>query len=115
MAKVRFRPSNYLEFEIDGNSHVEIFKQLADFSEVFTDEPCGLCKSEDTRFIVRNVDDNNFYERKCMSCNGKLAYGQHKKGGSLFPKRTIDDEYDRVNKGWFKWVPDGEPTKKKKK
>lgn len=116
--KVRFKPSDYLEFEIEGTTQKDIFKQLASLGEIFTDEVCGVCKNEDTRYVVRTVDDNDFFEKKCFSCFSRIQFGQAKSGGSLFPKRKLEDgSYDKENQGWSKWVPsdDTETPKKKKK
>ena len=121
--KLRFKPSPYFEFEIEGTTQKDFFQAIADIGEIFTDEPCGVCKSTDTRYRVRNVDSNNFFEKVCNKCFARLAFGQHKKTpGSLFPKRKFEDgSYDVKNQGWSKWIPpeddeeEEEPTPKKKK
>lgn len=92
-----------LNVEIDENSAKDVFKRLAEFQEVFDETNCGLCGNENLQFVVRTVEGNDYYELKCKDCNGKLAYGQHKSGGSLFPKRK--DHYE--SKGWHKWKPEG--------
>lgn len=100
--KVKYNTKNTrLQVEIEGNSAKEIFKQLAEFQEVFDEDKCGLCGSQNLKFVCRTVDGNDFFEIKCLKCFGKLAFGQHKTGGSLFPKRKIDGEYK--NQGWYKW------------
>ena len=40
---------------------------------------------------MRTVDDNEYYELRCMDCGAKLAFGSMKKGGGLFPKRKDAD------------------------
>ena len=96
-----------LKVKLEAKSAKDVFKALAEFQEVFDEANCGLCNSEELQFLVRTVDGNDFYELKCKSCGAKLAFGQHKSGGSLFPKRKLaDGSYDYKNKGWFKWSPD---------
>ncbi|PIR63096.1 MAG: hypothetical protein COU64_06435 [Candidatus Pacebacteria bacterium CG10_big_fil_rev_8_21_14_0_10_40_26] len=107
--KVNYKTMNQrLSVEIDAESAKDVFKKLAEFQEIFDESCCGLCKNEDLQFIVRTVDGNDYYELKCNKCYGKLAFGQHKSGGSLFPKRKKDDgSFDGENKGWHKWNGNG--------
>lgn len=107
-------------FEIEGSTQKEIFEQLALVDEVFAGEPCGLCEDVNTKFIVREVDGNKYYERKCGNCGGKLAYGQNKTGGTLFPKRKVENDvgeevYDKEAHGWHRWVPNADEAKPKSK
>jgi hypothetical protein len=97
--------NNRLKVEIDANTPKEVFKELASFQEVFAETICGACNSEDLKFQVRTVEGNDYYEMRCKSCFAKLSFGQNKTGGGLFPKRKIDGEYDKENKGWHKWQP----------
>ena len=64
------------------------------------------------RFVVRNVDGNDYYELRCNDCGAVLAFGQHKKGGTLFPKRKDDEGNYLPNKGWHKWSPEAKESKK---
>lgn len=88
-----------LAVEIESDSVKDAFKQLAEFQEVFDESNCGLCSNDDLQFVVRTVEGNDFYELRCRKCSGKLAFGQHKTGGSLFPKR----KEHASSKGWHKW------------
>ena len=46
------------------------------------------------------------FKKTLKSCGAKLAFGQHKTGDSLFPKRkAADGSYDNKTRGWFKWSP----------
>ena len=55
--------------------------------------------------VVRENDGNEFYELRCLDCGAKLAFGAHKKGGGLFPRRKdIDGEW-LSDRGWQKWNP----------
>ncbi len=106
--KINYQTKNRLNVELEADSTKEVFKQLAEFQEVFDEANCGLCDNDDLQFVVRTIDGNDFYELKCKNCSGKLVYGQHKSGGSLFPKRKLaDGSYDKENHGWHKWTPNG--------
>ncbi len=106
--KVTYETKNArLAVEIESDKVKDVFKQLAEFQEIFDEEKCGSCKSENIKFQVRNVEGNDFFEMKCDDCGAKLAFGQYKTGGGLFPKRKKEDgTYDRVTRGWRKWVPE---------
>jgi cytochrome c5 len=97
--------NNRFQLEVEANSPKDAFKKVAEFQEVFEGETCGACQSDDVRFQVRGVEGNDYYELKCNACFAKLAFGQHKVGGTLFPKRKLaDGSYDKENKGWHKWT-----------
>jgi hypothetical protein len=104
--KVFFKANDRLSFELEGSGQKEIFKELALIQEIFSEESCGLCDKDNLRFVVRNVDGNDYYELRCNGCGGVLSFGQHKKGGTLFPKRKDDDGNYLQNKGWHKWTKD---------
>jgi hypothetical protein len=44
---------------------------------------CGVCGSENIKFVVRVVDDNEYYELRCMDCGAILSFGQHIKREEL--------------------------------
>lgn len=97
-------PNGRVSVELEGNEQKEIFEKMASFHEVFSESLCGLCNSENVYPVVREVDENMFYEMGCRDCGARLAYGVHKKGGSLFPKRKGEDgKYDVKNRGWKKY------------
>jgi hypothetical protein len=100
--KLHYKINDKLSVEIEGSGQKEIFKELAVLQEVFGENKCGLCGNNTIRFMSRNVDDNDYYELRC-DCGGILAFGQHKKGGTLFPKRKDDQGNYLPNKGWHKW------------
>ena len=103
--KIKYTTKNQrMSIEIENDSIKDSFKHLAEFQEVFDQESCGLCQGEDLQMVVRTVENNDYYEIKCKSCTAKLAFGQHKAGGSLFPKRKrVDGGYDLEGQGWHKW------------
>ena len=105
--KVNYKTGNgRISVEIEGDSQRDIFAEIARFQEVFEETKCGKCGSENLRFVVRNVDDNLYYELKCLDCGAKLAFGVMKKGGRLFPKRKDKEGNWLPNGGWVKWNPE---------
>lgn len=104
--KLKYRVNDKLEFELEGSGQKEVFKELSTIQEIFGEEACGLCGKRDIRYIVRNVDGNDFYELRCTDCGAILTFGQHKKGATLFPKRKDDKNNYLPNRGWHKWTKD---------
>jgi hypothetical protein len=82
-----------------------LFNEINKFQEVFEEDTCGKCKGQDIKYIVRTVDDNQYYELKCNGCGSKLAFGVNKKGGGLFPKRKDNEGKWLPDNGWTKWNP----------
>jgi translation initiation factor 2 beta subunit (eIF-2beta)/eIF-5 len=93
-----------IKAELEGESQKDLFSELNRFQEVFEESTCGKCGSEDIKYIVRNVDDNQYYELRCTKCGARLSFGAHKKGGGLFPKRKDGDNW-LPDGGWVKWNP----------
>lgn len=100
--KVKVSPSVIVEAE--GDKQTDLFEEIAQLQEVFGQEKCGKCGGTDLRYVVREVDDNKYFELRCknIKCRASLAFGQHKKGGSLFPK-IKDGEAYIPNNGWQIW------------
>jgi hypothetical protein len=96
---------NGISIGATGDTHKDVFAQIADLEEVFGIQKCGKCQCPDFRFIVRTVDDNDYYEFHCKNpkCKAKLAFGQNKKGGGLFPKRKDKDDKWLPDGGWLRW------------
>jgi translation initiation factor 2 beta subunit (eIF-2beta)/eIF-5 len=103
--KISYKINDKLTVELDGSGQKEIFKELSLVQEIFSEGNCGLCDSTNLRFVVRNVDGNDYYELRCSDCGAILSFGQHKKGGTLFPRRKDDNGNYLPNKGWHKWNP----------
>lgn len=92
---------NRITVKISGNDCKDLFEQIAKFDEIFCNNlKCKNCGISETRLNVRVVDENKYYERVCNGCGNTFSFGQHKKGGSLFPK------YDKGKGGWSKWSPE---------
>jgi hypothetical protein len=99
--KVKYTDRNgAFSVELEGDTQKDIFSQLAKFQEVFGESSCGKCGSTNLKFVVRAIDDNEYFEIRCMDCGAKLAFGVHKKGGGLFPKKKDEQGNWLPNKGW---------------
>ena len=104
--KVNYTTSNKrITVEFEGDSQRDIFEQISKFQEVFEQSVCGKCGHENLRFVVRTVDDNQYYELRGTNCGARLAFGAHKKGGGLFPRRKDGDGNWLPDQGWVKWNP----------
>jgi hypothetical protein len=91
--------SGRLAIKVSGSTQKEVFKELAAAQDVFDAESrCRLCESPDLAFRVRTIDGNDFFELACRHCQAVFPFGQHKTGGSLFPKR---------DPGWHHWKKEG--------
>jgi hypothetical protein len=101
--KISYKINDKLRVELEATGQKEIFKELCLIQEIFAEDKCGLCQSSNLRFVVRNVDGNDYYELRCIDCGAILSFGQHKKGGTLFPKRKNEDGSYLPDKGWHKW------------
>lgn len=98
-----------LMFKIEGGTQKELFENIADIQEVFeSDSVCGMCRSADIHFRVREVQGNKYFELRCGACNAQFAFGQNKDMKSLFPKRKDDQGNWLPNRGWFKYTPKAE-------
>ena len=95
-----------MSVELEGETQRDLFGQLAAFQEVFDETTCGKCGSTNVKFVVRQVEDNEYSEVRCLDCGAKLAFGCHKKGGGLFPKRKDADGNWLPDRGWVKWNPE---------
>ena len=99
-----------VQFEVEGGTAKDVFRELALIQEVFDAESsCGLCHGTAIRLLARKVEDYDFYELACENphCRARFAFGQAKKNGALFPKRKDEDGNWLPNGGWAKWEPQG--------
>jgi len=104
--KVTYKPNEQFVVEVDGTPK-EIVEELATSAELFSHK-CGKCHGKNGNklaFRVRKVEDNKYYELHC-ECGAVLAFGAHKTGGTLFPKR-----FETTDDGEKKWLPDNGWTK----
>ena len=95
-----------IQIETDADKQSELFEQIAAVQEVFGEKECGKCKCKQLNFVVRtDKEENKYYELHCPKCFAKLAFGIHKKGGTIFPKRKDNEEGDITGEP-HKWLPD---------
>ena len=97
--------SGRVSVALEAETQRDAFQQLSDFQEIFDEVACGKCASENLRFVVRTVDDNQYYEIRCSDCGARLEFGSMKKGGGLFPKRKDKEGNWLPDGGWVKWNP----------
>lgn len=116
--KARYRPRPEVEFELEGATPKDIFTLLAQTDEVFGEQMCGACESDNIYFKVRNSTAKKgknkgktftYFEVVCRNCGCYLPIGQHNNDqGTLFPDRKVLDEktgspmYDKKYHGWRK-------------
>lgn len=106
--EVQYKVSNVCTIKIAGDGQKDIFKELASAVEIFGQvSECGACGSQAVP-RVRIVEDNHFHEAACTNskCRAVLAFGAHKKNGSLFPKRKDADGNWLPSNGWTIFKPD---------
>lgn len=72
-------------FELEANTPRDLFKLVAETQEVFGERCCGLCASENLRYVCRTNQGYDFYELHCNDCAARLTFGQAKalRGPSL--------------------------------
>lgn len=91
---------------VEADKMTDAFKDLSNLEEVFGVSTCGKCGCEDLTHVVRkDTEENEYYELRCTNrdCRAKLAFGVHKKGGGIFPKRKDKDDKWLPDGGWMKW------------
>lgn len=102
--KIRYQDSNgSFSVELEGDTQKDLFSNLAKFQEIFGETSCGKCGSTNLKFVVRNVDDNEYYEIRCLDCGARLQFGCNKKGGGLFPKKKDENGNWLPDRGWVKY------------
>ena len=109
--KVNYNTKNNrmtVQFETEG--HSGLWAQLAAFQEVFEENECGKCKSDNLKFVVRKATDESgkkeykYHELRCRKCGAKKAFGVIDDGmGSLFPKIKDGSGAYLNNNGWLKF------------
>ena len=102
---VRLNCGNGVWLEVSGGTIKEVFKELADYQQIFGEKLCGQCRSTDLVFDHRtDTEGHDYYSVKCTACGAQLGFGQNKTGGGLFPKRkNADGVWDSEHFGWFQW------------
>jgi len=108
--KVNYTTKNgRMTVELEADGHAGLWKELASFQEVFEEDICGKCQSNNLKFVVRKASDAkgkeySYHELRCKDCWAKLSFGVLDDGkGSLFPKRKDDEGNWRGKSGWVKF------------
>ena len=101
--KVEYKVSDAVTVELEGDTIKVVMEQMSQLHEVFGNSTCKKCSGTEVFPVVREVDENKYYELKCKKCGAKLAFGAHKKGGTLFPKRRDQENIMLNDFGWVKW------------
>lgn len=100
--KATYQVNDRLTVEVEASTQAELFQELAKLDEVFGDFKCayGGKSSDEIRFVVREADENLFYELQVSPTADekdlrycKKQFGVHKKGGTLFPKKWENGQY----------------------
>lgn len=123
MLKVSRRLNDAVTVVAEGDTQLDVFKQLASLGEVFGEQCCQKClakgktveQASNIEFRVRTVIDGKksyeYPELSCKTCYAKFTFGQSE-GGSLFPVRheRKDGEFvkdangARIMKGTKGWT-----------
>jgi DNA-directed RNA polymerase subunit RPC12/RpoP len=126
--KVNYKNKNgRLSCEFEGKGHLDVWRQIASFQEVFEEEKCGKCGKDNLRFNLRissdakGKEEYEYPELRCLSCGAKLTFGIMKDGKeTLFPVRNEREgkEYKKdangklIPKGSYGWVKYNKETGK---
>lgn len=97
-----------LTFKVSGENPKALFKEIATIQDLFEAESsCGCCQGESLKYQARQVDEYDFFELVCLNpdCRARFSFGQHKKGGGLFPKRKSESGDWLPNRGWSRYIP----------
>jgi hypothetical protein len=117
--KATFQVRPDLCVEVEGETHKDLFRELAGVAEVFGERQCGLCGSADIvpayRTVAQGKKTFEYPEWHCPACGARLAMGSMMEGGRLFPHRKLDSagkpdrEHGTAGKhhGWTRFK--GEP------
>lgn len=92
--QAQLKVRNNLIVTVEGDTPIDVFRELAHAQEIFEQEKCGHCGNDKLRFIARQDEDKNeYFELGCTvpGCRAKLPFGLNKKDkGNMYPKRRWD-------------------------
>lgn len=108
--KIQRKLGRSIIVEAEGQTPAELFDALAMLEEIFRPRPCGLCKSDDITFTMRQDKDGHKYRQaQCLKCKAEYRFGARKgPGGLLFPQAVAKHGH-KENDGWFKFGEKREP------
>jgi hypothetical protein len=98
----------------EGESHADVWSQLAELEEAFGEDTCGKCNGTNLRHVVRENDGGDkFYELHCIhwKCRARLRMSVRKKGQNFYPRRkAVENDASGLsegtylpNNGWMKF------------
>jgi hypothetical protein len=93
------------EVEVDGDSTRDCFDKISSAVEIMSNSRCGACDSENVIPVVRENAGNHYREMSCIDCGCRLAFGQRRADGEMFPKKKDKEGSWLPNRGWVKWQP----------
>ena len=92
--------------ELESDTQIGLVDEIIKHNDVFGNDKCGKCNSDNISFTRRDVDGDIYYEIRCNKCGAKLALSQHREGNTLYPKRKAGkNDSTGLEKG--EWLPDG--------
>lgn len=122
MQKLKLKVGAKAIVEVENDDLEQMFEDVSKLQEIYSEDKCGCCNSNDIRYVVRqDSEDNKYYELHCQSCRARLPYGVKKKKMGLYPKKRWDqlskgEQAKRIsqqeqcgkfgylpNNGWYKW------------
>jgi hypothetical protein len=91
-----------VQVEVDGETLIEAFDQLAAATEVLGNNVCGSCQKTDVAYITRHNKGYTFREIECQACGCRLSIGLTKTNPPmLFPRRKEPKTNQWLpNDGW---------------
>lgn len=108
--KAIFNVNSSLQIELEFDSQADLFRKLSKYQEIFGESTVinkdGV-SSDKVRYVVRTVDDNDYYELQCTDdSKPELKYAKKKFGmkkgkeQDLFPKSGWV-KYDKAQNAEF--------------
>ena len=92
--KASFQARPDLCVEVEGETHKDLFRELAGACEVLGERQCGLCESATIvpayRTVTQGKKTFEYPEWHCLRCGARLSMGCMMEGGRLFPHRKLD-------------------------
>jgi hypothetical protein len=102
--------------QIEAETQKDVFQQLAQQWEIFSEGRCGLCLGDARpkhRVVTVGTKSYDYHEYECENpdCRARLTFGQHADGsGTLFPHRKLlpNGKPDKAgewgsHRGWTKY------------
>jgi len=91
---------------VDGDTTLACWDKIASASEILSAaSTCGACGSNNTMLNTREYQGNHFREAVCLDCGCKLAFGQRRSDGEIYPRRRDKEGNTIGGNGWVKWQP----------